>query len=55
MKKLAEQLKELSEAHVTSEQEMEQKVNKLTERLGVNVGDETTVAEVVKEETKKVE
>ena len=55
MKKLAEELKKLSDVHVTSKQAMEQKVNKLTERLGVNVGDETTVAEVVKEETKKVE
>ena len=53
--RLAEQLNEVRAAHVTSEQKMEEKVTKLADQLGVNVGHETTVAKVVKEETDKVE
>ena len=53
--KLEEQLNEVRAAHVTSEHKMEEKVTKLADQLGVNVGHETTVAEVVKEETDKVE
>ena len=49
--KLAEQLNEVHAAHVTSEQKMDE----LVQQLGVNVGHETTVANVVKEETDKVE
>lgn len=55
IKRLAEQLKDVSIAHAISEQKMNEDVKKISEQLGVNVGDESTVAKVVKEETDKVE
>ena len=55
IKKLAEQLKDASIAHAISEQKMNEDIKKISEQLGVNVGDESTVAKVVKEETDKVE
>lgn len=56
IKKLAEQLKDVSIAHAISEQKMNEDVKKILEQLGMNVGDESTVAKalVVKEETDKV-
>ena len=55
IKRLAEQLKDVSIAHAISEQKMNEDIKKISEQLGVNVGDESTVAKVVKEETDKVE
>ena len=55
IKRLAEQLKDVSIAHAISQQKMNEDVKKISEQLGVNVGDESTVAKVVKEETDKVE
>ena len=53
--RLEQQLNEVHAAHVTSKQNMEKEVRQLTKQLGVDVGAETTMVEVVKEETDKVE
>ena len=50
-RKVEEGVKKLSAAH----EKMEEKVEQLAQQLGVNAGDETTVANMVKEETDKVE
>ena len=46
-RKIEEGVKKLSAAH----EKMEKKVEQLAQQLGVNAGDESTVANMVKEET----
>lgn len=47
--------KQLEEVHVTSRRKIGEEVKTLAKQLGVDLGHDSTVAKVVKEETDKVE